>query len=47
MCADAAGIVAGARVPIILISRSDDVRARLASSALAKLFVHDRASLHA
>jgi len=45
--ADAAGIVLGARVPIMLTSRSDDVLARLASSALAKLFVHHRASLHA
>jgi phosphotransacetylase len=38
--ADAAGIVLGARVPIMLTSRSDDVLARLASCALAKLFVH-------
>ena len=36
--ADAAGIVLGARVPIMLTSRSDDVLARLASCALANLF---------
>ena len=40
--ADAAGIVLGARVPIMLTSRSDDVLARLASAALAVLFVHHR-----
>ena len=33
--ADAAGIVLGASVPIILTSRADDARARLASCALA------------
>jgi phosphate acetyltransferase/phosphate butyryltransferase len=33
--ADAAGIVLGATVPIILTSRADDARARLASCALA------------
>ena len=33
--ADAAGIVLGARVPIILTSRSDNLRARLMSCALA------------
>ena len=33
--ADAAGIVLGAKVPIILTSRADDTRARLASCALA------------
>ena len=32
--ADAAGIVVGARVPIVLTSRSDTVRTRLASAAL-------------
>ncbi|SDV46966.1 bifunctional enoyl-CoA hydratase/phosphate acetyltransferase [Chitinasiproducens palmae] len=36
--ADAAGIVLGARVPIILTSRADDVRARLASCAIALLY---------
>ncbi len=35
--ADAAGLVLGARVPIILTSRSDSQRVRLASIALAKL----------
>lgn len=35
--ADAAGIVAGARVPIILTSRADSVRTRLASCAVAVL----------
>ena len=35
--ADAAGLVLGARVPIILTSRSDTVDVRLASIALAKL----------
>ncbi|MCJ2181456.1 bifunctional enoyl-CoA hydratase/phosphate acetyltransferase [Novosphingobium sp. 1949] len=35
--ADAAGIVLGARVPIILTSRADSLRTRLASSALAVL----------
>lgn len=35
--ADAAGIVLGARVPIVLTSRADSVRARLASCAVAVL----------
>lgn len=35
--AQAAGIVLGARVPIMLTSRADDVAARLASAALARL----------
>ena len=37
--ADAAGIVLGARVPIILTSRADTVRARMASCAIAALLV--------
>jgi phosphate acetyltransferase len=37
--ADAAGIVLGARVPIILTSRADSVRARMASCAIAVLLV--------
>ena len=37
--ADAAGIVLGARVPIILTSRADDLRTRLLSCALAVLMV--------
>ena len=35
--ADAAGLVLGARVPIILTSRADSLRVRLASAALARL----------
>lgn len=35
--ADAAGLVLGARVPIVLTSRSDGLRVRLASVALAKI----------
>jgi len=38
--ADAAGIVLGARIPIVLTSRADGVMARLASAAMAQLFVH-------
>lgn len=41
--ADAAGIVLGARVPIILTSRADSVRARLASCAVAKLYARTQA----
>ncbi len=40
--ADAAGIVLGARVPIILTSRADTVRARLASCAVAVLYADAR-----
>ena len=40
--ADAAGIVLGARVPIVLTSRADSVRNRLASCAVASLFAHAR-----
>jgi phosphate acetyltransferase len=40
--ADAAGIVLGARVPIILTSRADTVTSRLASCAVAALFAHAR-----
>jgi phosphate acetyltransferase len=36
--ADAAGIVLGARVPIVLTSRADSVRTRLASCAVAALY---------
>ncbi len=42
--ADAAGIVLGARVPIILTSRADSVRARMASCAIAVLYAHARRS---
>ena len=38
--ADAAGVVVGARVPIILTSRADNVRTRMASCAVAALFAH-------
>lgn len=41
--ADAAGIVVGARVPIVLTSRADGVLSRLTSAAIAQLFVHNRA----
>jgi phosphate acetyltransferase len=40
--ADAAGIVLGARVPIILTSRADSVRTRMASCAIAALYAHAR-----
>jgi len=40
--ADAAGIVLGARVPIVLTSRADTVRTRLASIAVMKLIAHDK-----
>jgi len=40
--ADAAGIVLGARVPIILTSRADNVRSRMASCAVAMLLAHSR-----
>lgn len=38
--ADAAGIVLGARVPVILTSRADNVRTRLASTAVAMILAH-------
>ncbi|MFN4009227.1 MAG: bifunctional enoyl-CoA hydratase/phosphate acetyltransferase [Pannonibacter sp.] len=38
--AEAAGLVIGAKVPVVLTSRSDDDRARLASCALALLYDH-------
>jgi phosphotransacetylase len=40
--ADIAGIVLGARVPIVLTSRADNVRTRLASAAVMKLLAHAR-----
>jgi len=40
--ADSAGLVLGARVPVILTSRADSVRARLASCAVAMLAAHAR-----
>jgi phosphate acetyltransferase len=42
--ADSAGIVLGARVPIILTSRADSVRSRMASCAVAVLYAHARRS---
>jgi phosphate acetyltransferase len=38
--ADAAGIVLGAAVPIILTSRADSVRTRMASTAVGALYAH-------
>jgi phosphate acetyltransferase len=40
--AEAAGIVMGARVPIVLTSRADSLRARLASTAVARLVAGQR-----
>jgi len=40
--ADSAGIVLGARVPIILTSRADNVRSRIASCAVAMIAAHAR-----
>jgi phosphotransacetylase len=40
--ADAAGIVLGARVPIILTSRADNLHARMASCAVAVILAHVR-----
>ena len=40
--ADAAGIVLGARAPIILTSRADNERTRMASCAVAALYAHTR-----
>ena len=48
--AGAAGVVLGARVPIIPTSRADSVTARLASCAVAALlakFRRDQAATHA
>ena len=40
--ADSAGLVLGAKVPIILTSRADSVRSRLASIAVARIVAHVR-----
>jgi len=40
--ADAAGVVLGARVPIILTSRADNLRTRMASCAVAALLRHSQ-----
>lgn len=42
--ADAAGIVLGARVPVILTSRADSLKTRLFSTAIAVLLAHARKS---
>jgi phosphate acetyltransferase len=42
--ADSAGIVLGARVPVVLTSRADSVRSRMASCAAAVLYAHARRS---
>ncbi|MBN9441847.1 bifunctional enoyl-CoA hydratase/phosphate acetyltransferase [Bosea sp. (in: a-proteobacteria)] len=43
--ADAAGLVLGARVPVILTSRADSLKTRIASAALAKLVAAHRQPL--
>jgi len=40
--ADSAGMVLGARVPVVLTSRADSVRSKIASCAVAKLVAHAR-----
>ena len=40
--ADSAGMVLGARVPVILTSRADSVRSRIASCAVAMMVAHAR-----
>ena len=40
--ADIAGLVLGAKVPVILTSRADSVRSRIASCAVAVLSAHAR-----
>jgi phosphotransacetylase len=40
--ADSAGLVLGARVPIVLTSRADSVRSRIASCAVAAQVAHAR-----
>jgi len=45
--ADSAGLVLGARVPIILTSRADTVRSRIASCGVAVLAAHARRRAHA
>src|SRR6201989_2381882 len=43
--ADTAGLVLGARVPVILTSRADSVRSRMASCAAAVLYADARRRL--
>ena len=45
--ADAAGLVLGARVPIVLTSRADSLRARMASCAAAALYADFPPAAHA
>ena len=45
--ADSAGLVLGARVPIILTSRADSVRSRIASCGVAVMAAHARRRAHA
>jgi phosphotransacetylase len=45
--ADSAGLVLGARVPIILTSRADSVRSRIASCGVAVIAAHARRRAHA
>ena len=45
--ADAAGVVLGAAVPIILTSRADSVRTRMASTAIGALYAHHLVELSA
>jgi len=45
--ADSAGIVLGTRVPIVLTSRADTVRVRLASTAVLKLVAHEQRAARA
>jgi len=40
--ADSAGLVLGARVPVMLTSRADGTLSRVVSAALAQLMVHYR-----
>ena len=42
--ADSAGLVLGAKVPVVLTSRADNVRSRIASCAVAALVAHARRS---
>jgi len=42
--ADSAGLVLGAKVPVVLTSRADSVRSRIASCAIATLVAHARRS---
>lgn len=44
--ADSAGLVLGARVPVILTSRADSVRSRIASCGVAMLAAHARRQKH-